>query len=252
MRINLATLLCFLPVTVVAEWTALESDLKSELPENSSFVEFEARNGDRAVRGYAIKFNSKNATLRVVDESHKQSEPISEQLMQAGCFAGVNGSYFHGDFRPIGIVITDGKKVHDFERAKLLSGILYADHRGIHLERSSRFKEHDAIHSAIQAGPFLVDDGKPVSGLDTERVAKRTAVVTDGKGNWALVYLSYVSLADAGQILAIPGLIDGMKPRKALNLDGGSSSAIWAATEPKPFRLSPFGSVRNLIGVSPR
>jgi len=252
MRRLVAAILCLLPLTAFGQWTALASDKKSELPENSSLIEFEVRNGTKAVRGYAVKFNSKDATLRIVDESHNSSESLSKQLSDAGAFAGVNGSYFHGDFRPIGIVITDGKKVHDFERAKLLSGLLYADHKGIHLVRSSAFSEHDKIHAAIQAGPFLVADGEPVAGLNAERPAKRTAVLTDGRGNWALVYLSYVTLADAGEILALPGLIGGMKPATALNLDGGSSSAIWADTKPNSFRLSPFGSVRNLVGVAPR
>lgn len=239
------------PLVACADWTGVPDQERTPLPEGAKLVKFEARNGTEAVRGYAVTFNSKSSTLQVIDGVHASDGPISQQLESAGCYAGVNGSYFHPDYRPIGLVISDGEERHAFEKAKLLSGVLYADPRGIHLVRSSEYRPGKA-HAAIQAGPFLVDDGKPVRGLDPEKPARRTVVLTDGKGRWALVYLSYVTLADAGKLLAVPGLIDGITPVRALNLDGGSSSAIWAATQPQPFRLSPFGKIRNLVGVSPR
>jgi hypothetical protein len=88
--------------------------------------------------------------------------------------------------------------------------------------------------------------------LNADRSARRTIVATDGHGRWALVYLTSVTLADAARILTTPGALGDWVPATALNLDGGSSSGLWAATAPAPVSLPEFGHVRNYIGIAPR
>ena len=61
-----------------------------------------------------------------------------------------------------------------------------------------------------------------------------------------------VTLADTARILTLPGILGDWRPATALNLDGGSSSGLWAATSPAPVSLPEFGHVRNYIGIAPR
>ena len=105
---------------------------------------------------------------------------------------------------------------------------------------------------ALQAGPFLVDRGKPVAGLNAGRSARRTVIVADAKGVRALVVLSPVTLAEAGQILVTPKLFGDLVVTRALNLDGGSSTALWVRTKAAPFYLREFKSVRNYVAIVPR
>jgi len=107
----------------------------------------------------------------------------------------------------------------------------------------------------LQAGPFLVDAGQPVAGLEAKRAARRSVVATDGAETWAILILDHATLAEAAALLATPGVLgDGKKLIRALNLDGGSSTGLWVrgAGAASP-RYSPeFGTVRNFLGVFPR
>jgi len=205
--------------------------------------------GQMSATATAIVFNEKSHTLRVVDSPDPGHTKLAQILAAAGCIAGVNGGYFHGDYRPLGLVVADGHQLHAFEKAKLLSGILAIRTKRIEIVRSGNFVPGHDLRGAIQCGPMLVEDGAPVAGLNATRVARRTAVATDGRGRWALVYLTSVTLADTAKILLRPGLFGDWTPRTALNLDGGSSSGLWARASPVPVSRQEPGTVRNYLGV---
>lgn len=200
----------------------------------------------------AIVFHSKAYTLHVVDSKSPGRTKLGTSLQDAGCVAGVNGGYFHENYRPVGLVIENGVEIQPFEKAKLLAGILAVRGRQWEIVRSSAFKNSPDVRQAVQCGPMLVESGQPTVGLDSTRSARRTIVATDGHGQWALIYLTSVTLADAAEILATPGSLGNWMPSTALNLDGGSSSGLWAAASPAEISLPEFGHVRNYIGIVPR
>ena len=57
-----------------------------------------------------------------------------------------------------------------------------------------------------------------------------------------------MTLAELGQILATPGGSRRPQSQRALNFDGGSSSAFWFAGERGPVSLSEHKTVRNFVG----
>ena len=197
--------------------------------------------------------------FKIVDQGAGGRLDLGAAMRGAGCLAGVNGGYFHPDFQPLGLVVSDGRVVHAVERAALLSGVLLVGSDGRSaLLRAEEYlaraaKEKAPPRQALQAGPFLVDKGAPVAGLNATRAARRTAVLTDGAGRWALVSTSALTLAETGALLARPGVApDGFRVRRALNLDGGSSTGLWVRAEPEPFYQREFSTVRNFLGVVPR
>ena len=107
-------------------------------------------------------------------------------------------------------------------------------------------------HDALQCGPFLVDRGQPVPGLNDTRSARRSFVVASGSDRAAIGFCSGVTLAQLGKILGTPGLAPDLKVQRALNLDGGSSSAFWFAGERGPFSISEQKTVRNFVAVAPK
>src|SRR5207302_10719633 len=104
------------------------------------------------------------------------------------------------------------------------TGVLPGTTRGMQIIRTREFSAQPDTHSAVQAGPFLVDLGKSMRGLESSREARRTFAASGGSRH-ALVYCSEISLPQLAAILAL-GLND-FKIQRALNLDGGSSSAFW-------------------------
>jgi hypothetical protein len=61
-----------------------------------------------------------------------------------------------------------------------------------------------------------------------------------------------VTLAQLAKILGTTGIAPDLKVQRALNLDGGSSSAFWFAGERGPFSVSEQKEVRNFVAVVPK
>jgi uncharacterized protein YigE (DUF2233 family) len=233
-----------------AEWTLAQREVLAELPGGAQFVEADLRDGNRTARVRAVFFDTRQARFAVVDNTDGLG--LGEAMKKIGALAGTNGAYFHPDRTPVGLMVAGGKQVHVFEKAKLLSGVFVVTKGRPRIVRSKQFTAAAADMEALQAGPFLVEEGKPVAGLNTARAARRTIVATDGAGRWALVNLSAVTLAEAGAILGTAKAWAGFSMKQALNLDGGSSTALWVSREPEPFYSREYVTVRNFLAVLPR
>ena len=235
-----------------ASWQITESRTPGSLGSGAGVREVRLSGDGQSARLTAVVFSEKAFTLRVVDSPSPGGTKLARVLPDASCIAGVNGGFFQADFRPVGLMVADGKEVHPFEKAKLLSGVLTVRGNRIEIVRSGAFKRGNDLRQAIQCGPMLIENGLPVAGLNGERIARRTVVATDGRGHWAMIYLTSVNLADAALILSTPGVTGDWTVRTALNLDGGPSSGLWAASTPEQISLPEFGSVRNFIGIQRR
>ena len=133
-------------------------------------------------------------------------------------------------------------------KARLISGVLAVSKTRVELLRSSEYSSRKNTISALQCGPFLVDGGTPVAGLNDTRPARRTFVCTGGADRAAIGYCSAVTLAQLGTILATPEL----KVQRALNLDGGSSSAFWFAGERGVSSMPESKTVRDFVVIVPK
>lgn len=242
------SMLC-VPLGSYAQWQLVSSEDSAALPGGAAFVESEIEKGGATVKIQGVRADDRKVSIAVVDNPVAGEGRLATAMAEGGFFAGVNGGYFHPDFRPVGLEIADGREVHPFERAKLLSGLFAVVSGRPRLMRSSEFEKSAKVTQALQAGPYLVADGSVTAGLNDTRRARRTIIATDGKNGWGVLLMSPVTLADAAQIMATPGAISGLEITHALNLDGGSSSALWAATEPRPFYFREYGAVRNYIGL---
>ncbi len=229
------------------EWTLVSREAKAALPGGAEFIEREARQAGSAVRVTGVFFTAKQARFAVIDNPGQLS--LGAVMKTAGALAATNGAYFKAAGTPVGLAIAAGKKIHGFEKAKLLSGIFVVTKGVPRLVRSGEYTASKHDTDALQAGPFLVENGRPIAGLNAGRGARRTVVATDGKGRWALLLVSYATLAETGELLASEGIFPDFPIAKALNLDGGSSSALWVATEPKPYYAAEFGRVRNFLAI---
>jgi uncharacterized protein YigE (DUF2233 family) len=212
--------------------------------------------GPRKETVHFVCFNSRRHTFRVIEQGLMSRESVGDVLQKNRCLAGVNGGYFAPDFEPVGLLMSDGHLLNRPQRSpRVLTGALIVTPNRISFRRASEPLPGKDASQAVQAGPFLVEDGKLVVGLNNLRTARRTAVVTDGESEWGLVSSSSVTLEELGAILADPALIPGgMKIRRALNLDGGSSTALWVQRPgaAAPFYLTEFGIVRDFVGIVPR
>jgi uncharacterized protein YigE (DUF2233 family) len=169
------------------------------------------------------------------------------------CLAGVNGGYFDEKFAPIGLRIANGQTIASLQRARLITGVLVASSRGVQIVRSREFSRRPTVTAAIQCGPFLVERGQPIGGLNDSHLARRTFAATT-TGDRALVGVcSSVSLAEFSKVLAITSFAEDLRIERALNLDGGSSTGFWFARENgSAFSIPEQKSVRDFVGIVPK
>lgn len=214
-------------------------------------VATEAATGDRATIHLAV-FPTKSATLRVIDDPAETRADLAATMEREACIAGVNGGYFDPDYQPVGLLISGGRTVAPQRKARLLSGVVSASKGRVQIQRAAEFSMKSKPSAARQCGPFLVEGGKAVAGLNATRPARRTFVATAGGDQAAIGYSSHVTLAQLGAILATPGIAPDLKVQRALNLDGGSSSGFWFGGESgPPFSIREQKRVRDLIGIVP-
>ena len=169
------------------------------------------------------------------------------------CLAGVNGGYFDADFAPIGLLISDGEIVARLQRARLITGVFSTSPRGVLILRVREFSRQEKVNAAVQCGPFLVDHYERVRGLDDSNSARRTFVATAANDRALVGICSEISLADLATILSTTPLVDRLKIQRALNLDGGSSSAFWLARENgSVFSILEQKPVRDFVAIVPK
>jgi uncharacterized protein YigE (DUF2233 family) len=123
----------------------------------------------------------------------------------------------------------------------------------VQIVRTSEFSPRLGATTAIQCGPFLVDRGERIRGLNESHLARRTFAATTSSSRALVGVCSEISLAELAKILATTSFADDLKIERALNLDGGSSSAFWFARENgSAFSISEQKPVRDFVGIVPK
>ena len=249
---NAAFLLLAVAATAHADWAIRSTDSESgrEGIAHRHVVLENASANKSAVVDLAI-FSAKSCTLRVID--NPTGDPLSDTMPRKKCAAGVNGGYFSADFAPIGLLISDGRMVAALQRARLITGVLSASARGVQILRVREFSRREKISAAVQCGPFLVDHYQLVRGLDDSTAARRTFAAAAMNDRALLGVCSEISLAELAALLTITRLADDLKIQRALNLDGGSSSAFWFARENgSAFSIREQKPVRDFVAIVPK
>jgi exopolysaccharide biosynthesis protein len=247
--VRAALLFLAIAPTARADWKIVSAESEAGLAgiEHRHVVLEEATAGRRADVDIAI-FPAKSCALRVID--NPEGESLSAMMKREKCLCGVNGGYFDTEFKPIGLRISDGRSFSPLRRARLITGVLVQSQRGIDVIRVSEFSHTKKTVAAVQSGPFLVEGSKSIRGLNDTQLARRTFAAIASNDRALLGLCSDVSLAELADILATVPLAADCKIRRAMNLDGGSSSAFWFARENGgAFSIPGQKPVRDFVGV---
>jgi len=250
---NLCTLLLLAIVASAhADWNALsvEQDAGHTGIEHRHVVVEDTGLSQRADVDVVV-FSAKSCALRVID--NPEGESLSTIMKREKCVCSVNGGYFDPEFKPIGLRISNGETFSPLRRARMITGILLQSDRGIDVLRVGEFSRAKRITSAIQSGPFLVESSTPVRGLNSSQFARRTFAGIANRDRALLGVCSDVSLSELANILATVAVAGNSKIRRAMNLDGGSSSAFWFARKNgSVFSIRGQKPVRDFVGVVAR
>jgi len=253
-KLSAASAVWFLFSTAQAQWTQISSQSEpspSRGIEHRYIVVEDSAAGGRASLELVV-FSTKSCRLRIVDQSAEPRVELEEAMSRGNFLAAVNGGYFDPEYKPIGLLIVDGTVIAPLQRARLLSGVLSASAKKVQISRVAEFLITQKPDAAVESGPMIVDLGKAVRGLESTRAARRTFAAVGAGDRAALGFCSDVTLADLSNILAVV-VIPEFKIQRALNLDGGSSSAFWfKRTNGSAFSISEEKLVRDFVAIVPK
>jgi exopolysaccharide biosynthesis protein len=164
--------------------------------------------------------------------------------------AAINGGYFQGDDSPVGLLVSSGQIIKTLKRARLLSGVFVVREGKPEIVRTNQLGSLKGIRDAVQSGPFLLDGGQPVPGLDDTRVAARSFVFTTADNRIGLGVCRSVTLAQLAELLAAADIASAWRISRALNLDGGSSTDFFLRVGETDFSSPGLVSVRDYLVVT--
>lgn len=234
---------------------ATEPPVGKPLVGGASLIEQTIQHNGRSIELQYVLFDSRSYSLQVIDQPEDWSGggKITERMRGANAVAGVNGGFFTPQFTPMGLMIANGHKTGTWQPNKLLSGAVVVRQQPQLLWNSEVQGAGDAQH-LIQAGPRLVDAGRVVPSLERRKQTTRTFIATDGGHRWIIGLARSTSLGELADALAAPSTFPGgFRIHRALNLDGGHSSALYYRTADGAEHSDPgWSTVRNYLGIVPR
>ena len=234
-------------------WTAISHFNGQPLVGNASVIEYTIGHQHHSFDLQIVIFDSRQFDLKVIDQPNDWSggSRITECMRGAAAVAGVNGGFFTPEFTPMGLMISGGKRTGAWQKGPLLTGAVAVTS---HLQLLWNDEvDTDGARELVQAGPRLVDGGHAVSGLDQRKRSDRSFIATDGGHQWLLGVAHDISLAELAELLSTPGLMPAFSVQRALNLDGGHSSAIYYRSFDGREHAHPgWSTVRNYLGIVPR
>ena len=203
----------------------------------------------------AVTFDSRSHRLTIADQPGGPGSRWADAEAAAkdlGGIAAVNGGFFTPEGKPLGLLVKGGKRISPPNNSSSLGAGIYAEENPPVLLRRERGSD---VNEILQSGPFLVENGRGISGLSTESSTARTILGWDDRHGWFIARTGACSLAGLAKALAGADF-NGVKVRTALNLDGGRSSDLWVSSKVSggPLSQRPFWNkpVRNFLVLIPR
>lgn len=175
---------------------------------------------------------------------------IKALAKKAQALAGINGGFFLPGFRPLGLLIIDGKEANPLRKADW--GIFLVQDDLPRIIHTTEYHNGHNISQALQVGPRLVVNGRELQMK--KQVARRSALGVTMRNQVILVATedTGVYAQDLARILQLPESRGGLECRDAMALDGGPSTQMYAEYKGLKIDIPGRWGVPNGVGVFKR
>jgi len=196
-----------------------------------------------------LRINPDRFQVRVIDSRAFGVDRMGIKALarRAQALAAINGGFFLPDYRPLGILIVDGRQANPLRKADW--GIFLMQDNRPRIIHTNEFHNEGSITQALQVGPRLVVEGK-------EKIMKKQAARRSALGitrNRQIILLNTEDtdayFQDLARIFRLPASEGGLECRDALGLDGGGSAQMYAEYKSLNIDIPGQWAVPNGIGV---
>jgi uncharacterized protein YigE (DUF2233 family) len=187
--------------------------------------------------------------VRVLDSRAYGTDRMEIRVLakKAQALAAINGGFFTPEYRPLGLLIVDGKEVNPLRKADW--GVFLIQENRPRIIHTDEFQSIRNISQAMQVGPRLVVNGRELRMK--RQIARRSALGVTMKDR--LILLSTddtdVYAQDLARIFYLPESQGGLECRDAMVMDGGPSAQMYAEYKDLKIDITGGWKVPNGIGV---
>lgn len=158
----------------------------------------------------------------------------------------INGGFFDHEFNPLGLRINNKKLQNPLKRISWW-GIFYIKNNRPYISNIRNFNQNSDIDFAVQSGPRLLIKGTIPSLKVGSADRSALGVTPEGKVIILVSTNAPMSTYELAQMMKSPPLFC----TDAINLDGGSSSQLYAHIDSFQLNVHGFSNVSDAIIVKP-
>lgn len=220
------------------------------LAEGLSYTKLPLENTGQ-LHAFQIDLHHYQMDLALAADNSLSAEFVAKLAEKNQAILGINGGFFSPESQPLGLRIQQGKQRNPLKNITWW-GIFYIDNNQAHIVAPAQFHAHSTISMAVQSGPRLIVDGTTPSLKGN--IAERSALCITPEGQVIIAITEYAAITttELAKLLMKPLTAGGLNCRDALNLDGGSSSQLYAHIRGFYLNITNFNRVTDAVIVKAR
>lgn len=204
-----------------------------------------------SIHAFKINLALYQLNLSFAQDYAEQTTTVRHLVSANNALIGVNGGFFTPGLQPIGLRINAGQLKKPLQQTSWW-GIFYIAGEHARIVPPNGYHTPQAIDFAVQGGPRLVVNGnipKLKPGF-----AERTALGITSQGEVIVLVTHHAPLTtlSLAKIMQRPPSENGLACYNALNLDGGSSSQLYAKIGKFELYIPGLNSITDAVLVSQR
>lgn len=240
MRYFLLFMLLITSNAFALEWQSLEPGLSY-----TKIIQNPSRAWNR-IHVFRIDPKRYQFKLAIARENQQSSARVKEFALDHKALIAINGGFFTAKGDPIGLRISSGE-VKQRLHGTSWWGVFYIENQRPRIVAQKAFKKRKHINFALQSGPRLVVNGKIPNLKDN--YDQRTALGITQDKKVIIVVTEHNPMTTTELALVMRGLLNC---QYALNLDGGSSTQLYAQVGTLNLHVHGLSSVSDAVIVLPR
>lgn len=191
-----------------------------------------------------------SATLITNFTQQKQSNNL---FINNNCRYAINGGFYTKEQQPLGLLIIDGNTIGRESKSLFLGGFVYADQKGQIIFTKEKPINLIKYKFIFQTGPFLIDNGKKMTGLQDEKRARRSFLLkTQNNRHFIGMIFNSEQILDGPTLQEFAQIFQQKKElpfetKDLINLDGGSASCFYSLNDDNLKVISELSPIGTLI-----
>ncbi len=183
--------------------------------------------------------------------ANKDYETIREVANHHNAFLAVNGGFFTPQLQPLGLRINNSKVVSPFKSISWW-GVFYIAKGIPHIVAARNYHYNKNISFAIQSGPRLINNGQIVPLKPGAAQRSAIGILPNHQVIILVTQNMRITTTQLAKIMQRPVAQGGLGCSYAINLDGGSSTQLYAKMKNFKLDLTSFSMVADTVLVLPQ